>query len=71
MKSYAERMAIRAKHQVKHHDERGLMWSSCSCGWQSRKLDSYYNYQVTESRMAGAQHVARSTNGGELIPTTT
>ena len=45
-------------HHITHHDEGGLMWSSCTCGWKSRKLDCYHNYQVTESRNAGTNHLS-------------
>jgi len=54
--TYAEREAARLTHRITHHDERGLMWSSCACGWKSRKLDCYHNMQVTQSIRDGEQH---------------
>ena len=54
--TYAEREAARLVHTVKHHHEKGLMWSSCDCGWESPRLDSYHNFQLTESTRAGRDH---------------
>jgi hypothetical protein len=47
---------VKQAHKVTHHDTGGLMWSSCTCGWKSRQLDAYHNYQVTVSRRAGELH---------------
>lgn len=66
MRSYADRQTIRARHKTEHNNEGGHMWSSCSCGWESRKLDCYHSYQVTESRQAGDQHVNYMENTEEI-----
>lgn len=57
MRSYAEKEAIRKLHLVEHKHECGLMWAECSCGWRSRKLDSYHSLQATESARMGRNHV--------------
>ena len=54
--SYEQREAARVAHKVTHHYERGLMWSSCACGWESPKLDSYHNFQHRQSVRDGEDH---------------
>lgn len=51
----AEQQAM-LDHVITHHDSDGLMWSSCSCGFESRKRDWSDNWQVTASRRDGADH---------------
>ncbi len=50
-----EQKAIR-DHAVTHHRQDGKMWSSCKCGWESRKRNAYDNYQVTGSIEDGVRH---------------
>jgi hypothetical protein len=57
--TYNQRNKARLAHKVTHHHERGLMWSSCECGWESRKLDSYHNFQLTQSKRDGEDHQSR------------
>jgi hypothetical protein len=64
--SYAAAQQAEQEHRVEHHHVNGLMWSSCSCGWESRKRDSWDNWQATQSRQDGENHqrseVARAVN---------
>jgi hypothetical protein len=66
MRSFEDRQTIRARHKTKHHFEGGKAWSSCSCGWESEKLDSYHSYQMTESMRAGEKHVSYKEHTEEL-----
>ena len=45
------------KHHVTDRFEGGLAWASCTCGWESRKLDSYHSFQHTQSAQDGFTHL--------------
>ena len=65
MMTYKQREAARLAHKITHHNEGGRMWSSCACGWESKKLDAYHNYQVTQSIRDGDDHQIYKMNNPE------